>query len=83
MAQLFLTCKEAARRVSEMRDAPLKNRDRLGLWVHLAVCAHCRRYARQIRFLHSVLAEYPNHLSHLKLPMQARSEIVRKLERMV
>jgi hypothetical protein len=79
MKELFPSCSEAARRVSELQEAPLSGPARLGLRLHLAVCMHCRRYARQIRFLHTYLNQYPDHLSRLCLPDSARSEIVRKL----
>ena len=76
---LFPSCKDAARRASELQDAPLSGPARLGLWLHLAACAHCRRYSRQIRFLRSAVCEYPDRLARVRLPDQMRSEIVRRL----
>lgn len=81
MTKLFPTCNDAARRLSEQLDAPLNGPTRFGLRLHLALCAHCRRYARQIRSLKSFVGQYPDHLSKVKLPDQARAEIVRKLTR--
>ena len=79
MTKLFPSCQDAARRISEQHDVPLSGPARFGLWLHLAVCRHCRRYSRQISFLRSLLAKYPDHLSRLKLPEYTRAEIVRKL----
>ena len=44
-----MTCKEAAEAIGrdEWRAAPPWRR--LGLRLHLLMCAHCRRYAAQIR----------------------------------
>ena len=79
MPRLFISCREAARRVSEQQDAPLSRSTRIGLSLHLAVCAHCRRYSQQIQLLHSALRDYPDRLSQMKLPKRARAAIVREL----
>lgn len=79
MARLFPSCIDSARRLSEQQDGRLSGTVRLGLWLHLAICAHCRRYARQLRLLHSVVGEYPERLARIKLPDHTRAEIIRKL----
>lgn len=47
----MLTCKEASRLVSESYDRRLGWRERVGVRVHLLICAACARFARQMRFL--------------------------------
>lgn len=79
MSKIFPTCNEAARRLSEQLDAPLSGPTRFGLRLHLALCAHCRRYSRQIKSLKSFITQYPDHLSQAKLSDHKRDEIVRKL----
>jgi hypothetical protein len=74
------SCGAAVRRISEMQDAPLNRTARVSLWIHLAICSHCRRYARQIRFLHSLLADSPERLSSKRLSAEARARIVRQLK---
>ena len=81
MSKLFPTCNEAARRISEQHDAPLTGPARFGLWLHLAMCAQCRRYSRQISLLQSFVSKYPENLSRIKLPNHTRAEIVCKLLR--
>jgi hypothetical protein len=45
------SCKEIARLVSEQHDRQLPLRERLQVKLHLAVCALCRRFAKQIDFI--------------------------------
>lgn len=47
----MLTCKEASRLVSEGQERKLALRERLGLRLHLWMCARCRRFEQQIRLL--------------------------------
>jgi hypothetical protein len=47
----MLTCRDASRLASEVQDRPLGARERLSLWIHLAMCALCRRYAAQLEFV--------------------------------
>ena len=79
MSKLFPSCNEAARRLSEQLDAPLSGPAKFGLRFHLALCAHCRRYSRQIQSLKSFMSQYPDHLSQAKLSGDKRAEIVKKM----
>jgi len=54
----MLTCKEATRLISESLDRDLPFRRRLGLRIHLVLCRLCRRYARQLFFLQTLLRNY-------------------------
>lgn len=47
----MLSCRDASRLSSEAQDRALTMPERLGLKLHLAMCALCRRYARQLAFL--------------------------------
>ncbi len=51
-ASLSLTCREAARAQSEQLDHPLPRMTSIGLRLHLLICKWCRRYGKQIRWLH-------------------------------
>ncbi len=44
----MLRCREVSRLYAsgEIRDAPV--RVRLGVWLHLKMCRHCRRYVREL-----------------------------------
>jgi hypothetical protein len=46
-----LTCKEATRLVSQGLDRKLGLWDRLRLRIHLAICAACTAFARQMELL--------------------------------
>lgn len=82
MGLLFISCDEAARRISRAQDVPLARAERLGLRLHLAVCQVCRRYLRQIRFLRPVLRELPAHLDEAsteRLSEPAKDRIISHL----
>lgn len=51
----MLTCKEASRLISEGQDRPLKRMEYMGLRFHLWICDNCRRFERQMGFLHRAL----------------------------
>lgn len=83
MRTFFPSCAEAARRISHAHDARLSFPERVGLRLHLAVCRFCRRYLRQVRFLRSVLRDYPGHIDDLepeRLSDDARKKIVSRLK---
>lgn len=44
----MLTCEEFASKVSEYLDGHVVGGERLSMWVHSAICGHCRRYLHQI-----------------------------------
>ncbi len=47
----MLKCKEACVLLSQSQDRTLTLSERLSVWVHLAVCPHCRRYRKQLKFI--------------------------------
>ncbi len=51
----MLTCKDVSHLVSTSQERPLGFRERLGLRVHLWMCANCRRFQRQIDLLRLAL----------------------------
>jgi hypothetical protein len=80
---LSLDCRESSRAQSEALDHPLPPARRLGLWLHLMICKWCRRYGRQIRFLHEAAHEHPEQLAEAdaqKLSPTARERIKRRLQ---
>jgi len=48
---MTITCKEAARLVSESLDQELPPETRLRLQAHLAICRGCRSLAERLAFL--------------------------------
>jgi hypothetical protein len=82
LADLSPGCKTAARLQSEALDRKLSLRQRFGLRVHLLLCKWCRRYGKQITFLHSAAHEHPDKMAEPvphKLSAEARDRIKQKL----
>jgi predicted anti-sigma-YlaC factor YlaD len=48
----MMTCKEVSTRVSmgEVATAPMVTR--MAVWMHLAMCRHCRAFRRQMAMIH-------------------------------
>jgi hypothetical protein len=54
----MLNCKEASRLVSESLDRRLAWRERLGVRLHLLICAMCTRFKNQVEFLQRAVQHY-------------------------
>jgi hypothetical protein len=77
------TCRDASRLQSEALDHPLSPARRLGLWLHLLICKWCRRYGKQIHFLHHAAHTHPEALTEAvpqKLSLEARERIKQRLQ---
>jgi hypothetical protein len=78
-----MNCREAARAQSELLDHNLPALRRLRLRLHLLLCQWCRRYGRQIRFLHEAARDESGKLSESGsrvLSAEARERIKRRLK---
>lgn len=77
------TCRDASRLQSEALDRPLATPQRIGLRIHLLLCAWCRRYGSQLSFLRHAAKKSPNPLpdpaSKDHLPSEARERMQRLL----
>ncbi|MEI6085289.1 MAG: zf-HC2 domain-containing protein [Verrucomicrobiota bacterium] len=83
LALLLPSCRDATRLASAALDRPLSARERFSLRLHLLVCGICRRYQKQINFLHEILHHHPEILSRpaaTQLSPAARDRIRRALE---
>ena len=80
---MIYSCREVSRLVSESLDRKLTLKERIGLRIHLFICEFCRRYEKQIAFLHRVLhMEYdpallccPDDADKARLPDETRERI--------
>ena len=52
----MMSCQDAAKLISEQKDHPLSFGQRLGLKMHLAMCALCRGYQKNLEVLSSIAA---------------------------
>ena len=48
---MILSCKEATRLASQGLDRKLRFSERVRLGAHLAICAGCTQFSRQMQFL--------------------------------
>ncbi|MES2821232.1 MAG: zf-HC2 domain-containing protein [Pseudomonadota bacterium] len=55
----MLSCKALVAQSSDYLDGQLKLRQRLSVRTHLAMCANCRRFIRQLRLSQAVLRKLP------------------------
>jgi hypothetical protein len=80
---MMLTCREATRLASERLDHKLPALERMGLWLHLAMCRHCKAFVRQLRFLRDAVRRHGDaalETGQEQLPEEARDRIKRALE---
>ncbi len=81
----MLTCKQASALVSQSLDRRLSWRERLGLRLHLVICAACARFARQVRLLHAAARAFAEAGVAADLPARlsapARQRIAESLRR--
>lgn len=82
LKSLSLNCKQASRLQSEAVDHRLSFIQRFGLRLHLFLCAWCRRYGKQVRFLGKVARDHPDELirpAQQNLSASVRDRIKEKL----
>ena len=56
----MLTCRDLVARSSDLLDGELSLRQRLAVRTHLALCANCRRFVRQLRVSQRVIRHMPD-----------------------
>jgi len=59
----MLRCREVSKLVSESMERELPLRQRLQVWMHLAMCRMCAGFARQLRLLRRAARENPERLA--------------------
>jgi predicted anti-sigma-YlaC factor YlaD len=55
----LLSCKQVTETASRHLDGECSRRERLGLWLHLLICVHCRRYLAQFAATIGLLRALP------------------------
>lgn len=76
----MMNCRDVSTSIStgQMPDLPL--RTRLGIWMHLSMCQHCRRFWRQLRILdralRSIVVRYER-----EMPPGIERRIVKRISR--
>ena len=63
----MITCKEASYLASKKLDGKLTRRERLGFWLHIAMCSLCRRYASDVKKVRAAMLK-AGKSGHAMLP---------------
>jgi len=57
--RLLPSCKDVTNQSSDYLDRQLSLWQRLGFWVHIMMCVHCKRYLDQLKLTIATLAKLP------------------------
>jgi len=52
----MLKCKDIANHSGDYLDHRLPFSQRLGVWLHIMMCGHCRRYLRYLKVISALLS---------------------------
>ena len=78
-------CAEMSRLPSRSLEQPLSMRMRLKMRLHYLICAWCKRYFTQLRFLHEAAPHFDEHTGTgpvRSLSVEARRLIMQRLQGM-
>ena len=78
-------CAEMSRLVSRSLEQPLSMRTWLKMRLHYLICAWCKRYFAQLRFLHEAAPHFDEHAGTgpvRSLSVEARRRIMQRLQGM-
>jgi len=76
-------CAEMSRLASRSLEQPLSLRTRLKMRLHNLICAWCKRYFKQLTFLHEAAPHFDEHAGILPsrgLSAEARQRIMQRLQ---
>ncbi len=78
----MMNCKEISRLASERFDRELGLLERMRFRMHVLMCHHCRRYARQLAFLRRAIRRLAAARATRgpRLSAEARARIARRLD---
>jgi hypothetical protein len=60
----MMNCREFTDRVTDYLDGRIPYGARIGMWLHAALCVHCRNYLSQMRHTVEWLGEVGEHEHH-------------------
>ncbi len=76
-------CAEMSRLGSRALEQPLSLRSRLKMRLHYLICAWCKRYFKQLTFLHQAAPHFEEHAGIVPsrgLSAEARQRIMQRLQ---
>ncbi len=82
MRHWIFSCKKISLLISESMDWKLPLYRRLGIKLHLMMCYLCRRYKKQLLFIHSILQTEKKieEIDSASLSPEAKERIKKRLE---
>lgn len=78
-----LNCAEMSRLASQSLEQRLPLSTRFKMRLHYLICVWCKRYSRQLKFLHDAVPHFHEHAETLPnrgLSAEARQRIVQRLQ---
>ncbi len=84
MVRVMPSCRDVSQLISEGMDRHLPLRKRLSLRLHVSMCKYCRRYEKQLHYLHEGVDHYADpekNTVEKSLPPAARERLEKALER--
>jgi anti-sigma factor RsiW len=70
----MLNCRDVTERTTDYVEGSLSYGQRVTVWMHLAMCKHCRAYLRQYRATIALVNQLPNEPP----PPECREELLRR-----
>jgi len=74
-----LHCDKVSKFVSESMDRDLSFTERMSVRVHLLMCRHCARFAKQLEHMRSVIRKESSKYPQQKLDEDAKVEMKKRL----
>lgn len=75
----MLHCDKVSKFVSESMDRDLSFTQRMGVRVHLLMCRHCARFARQLEHMRSAIRQESSNYPHHKLDEDAKARMKKRI----
>lgn len=75
----MLHCNKVSKFVSESMDRDLSFTERMGVRVHLLMCHHCARFARQLEHMRSSIRKESSNYPQQKLGEDAKIKMKKRL----
>ena len=76
------SCKDMTYLLSQSMDRRLSLHNRLLIWLHLAICDRCARFAVQLAFIRNAsrsIFEYAENISTARFPESAKERIKERI----
>lgn len=76
----MLHCDKVSKFVSESMDRELSLLEKIGVRVHLLMCGHCARFAKQLKLVRNTIRKESNNYPRVKLDGDAKIKMKKRLD---